>query len=213
MKKYLILLLVLLKISPIFAQQLSEKTQIVFDACFKLRTAIASGNTTGLRSANKILKECDVLPFSSLRSIDESPLSLYGHFVFNEDFVDSLIAGRDVYKFAQRYASPSGVRGTSSNGKVYMKTCAVKGNASSKYSFKCRGPLQELAVVTEPGGLVTLRVHDKTNNKWYNDTKKVKKGMESRIVTFELPTETRCVVELEVINCGKKDCSFVVISN
>ena len=59
MKKYLILFLVFLKISPIFAQQLSEKTQIVFDACFKLRTAIASGNTTGLRSANKILKECD----------------------------------------------------------------------------------------------------------------------------------------------------------
>lgn len=213
MKKKLISLLLLLQTLSAVAQHLSDKTQIVFDACLKLRTAIASGNTTGLRSANKVLKECDVLPFSSLRCNDEYPLSLSGHFVFNEDFVDSLIAGRNVYEFAQRYASPSGVRGASSKRKVYMKTCAVKGNASSKYTFQCRGPLQELAVVTEPGGLVTLRVHDKTNNKWHNDTKKVKKGMESRIMTFELPTEKRCIVELEIINCGKKDCSFVVISN
>lgn len=212
MKKIALLVLVFVQTMTISAQQLSEDMQKVYDACMSLREAISAGNTSGLRAANKKLKDCAVNPFSSLRCNDDNPLSLDGHFVFDEVFVDSLIAGRDVYKFAQRYAEVRGVRGASSSGKIFTKTCAARKSSSTKLSFVSRGH-QELAVVTEPGGMITLRIHDKTNDKWYNDTKNVKKGQSSRAFVFDLPTSGRTSLEIEVKNCGKKDISFVVISN
>lgn len=212
MRKILLLTFVFCLSLLVSAQQLSKEMQNVYDASLSLREAISAGNTSGLRAANKKLKDCNVNPFSSLRFVDENPLSLDGHFVFDEVFVDSLIAGRDVYKFAQRYAEVRGVRGASSSGKIFTKTCAVRKSSSTKLTFVSRGH-QELAVVTEPGGMVTIRIHDKTHDKWYNDTKNVKKGQYSRTFVFDLPTSERTTLEIEVINCRKKDCSFVVISN
>lgn len=212
MKKIVLLTLVLVQTMTTSAQQLSEDIKKVFDACMSLREAISAGNTSGLRAANKKLKDCNVNPFNSLRYVDENPLSLDGHFVFDEVFVDSLIAGRDVYKFAQRYAEVRGVRGASSSGKIYTKTCAVRKSSSTKLTFVSRGH-QELAVVTEPGGMVTLRIHDKTNDKWYNDTKNVKKGQPSRIQMLDLPKDKNNRLEIEVVNNSKKDISFVIIGN
>ena len=219
MKKIVVLAFVLFQATAVFAQQLSQDMQNVYNACMSLREAISAGNISGLHAANKKLKACAVNPFTSLRYMDEKPLSLDGHFVFDEVFVDSLIDGRDVYKFAQRYAEVRGVRGASSKGKIFTKTCTVKKSSTTKLSFKSRGH-QELAVVAEPGrkgqeeeGMITLRIHDKTHDTWYNDTKQVKKGQPSRAFVFDLPTNVITVLELEVINCGKKDISFVVISN
>lgn len=205
--------------SSINAQQLSPAVQAVYDACISLRTAIGSGNTTALKAANKALKDCHVRPFTSLICLDEEPISLDGHFVFDDEFIDSLIAGRDVYRFAQRYAEVRNVRTVSSSNKIFIKTCAVKASSKSRYTFHANGT-QELAVVAEPGrkgqnkeGKITLRVHDKTNDIWHNDTMNVKTGKESRYMVFDLPDSPKCIIELEIINCGDKDISFVVISN
>lgn len=196
------------------AQNLSSEMQSAYDACLQLQSAINAGGTAGLRDANQQLKECNPAYFSSLHVVDEELLpSLNGHFVFDYEFVDSLIANRLVYEFAERYAERCAERGTSSSkDKVFMKTCMVSANSSTRLTFHSRGH-QELAVVAEPGGLITLRVHDTTNDMWYNDTKKVKKGLPSRALVFDLPTSKRCALEVEVINKSKKDVSFVVISN
>ncbi len=212
MRKIAFIALLLIQAMTVEAQQLSEEMQAAYSTCVDLRDAIGAGNISGLRAANKKLKECAVNPFTSLRCTDDNPLSLDGHFVFDEVFVDSLIAGRDVYKFAQRYAASSGVRGASSRGKIFTKTCAVKKLSSTKLTFVSRGH-QELAVVAEPGGMITLRIYDKTHDKWYNDTKNVKKGQSSRTFVFDLPTSGRTTLEIEVKNCGKEDVSFVLISN
>ena len=196
------------------AQNLSPEMQAVYDACLQLQSSINAGGTAGLRDANQQLKECNPAYFSSLHVVDEELLpSLNGHFVFDYEFVDSLIANRLVYEFAERYAERCAERGTSSSkDKVFMKTCMVGANSSTMLTFHSRGH-QELAVVAEPGGLVTLRVHDTTNDVWYNDTKKVRKGLPSRALVFDLPTSKRCALEVEVINKSKEDVSFVVISN
>ena len=106
-------------------------------------------------------------------------------------------------------------RGQYTDGKVHTKTCFVKAGKSTKYSFGSKGH-QELAVVAEAGGLVTMKIHV-TNSSGLDfrkdDTKSVKKGMPQRKTSFELPNDRRNIVELEIVNCGKKDCSFVVISN
>ena len=194
-----------------WAQQPTPEVQTAIDAFMTLRAAVGAGSNEGLKQANKALKECNVQPFNKLRCRDEQP-SLKGHFVFETEFVDSLIQNRKVYKFAQQYADRSTQRATSSSGKVFAKTCMVKGKKSTTYTLPAKGT-QYIAVVTEPKGLVTLRIHDKTNDKWYNDTDDVNIGRLSRILTLDLPKDKNSLLEIEIINTSKKDMSFVIIGN
>lgn len=196
-----------------FGQELSEPVYDVFKACCQLRAAIGAGSTAQLKTANDALKECETCSFYSLRALDETPVSLDGHFIFNSYFVDSLIATRSGYEFSERYASeePRSAR-IGDYTIIHLTTRAVAANSSAKFSFVTRGH-QELAVVTEPGGKVTLRIHDKTHNVWYNDTKDVTLGQETRYQVFDLPDSDRSSIELEVINTTGRDISFAVISN
>lgn len=107
------------------------------------------------------------------------------------------------------------VRGQTANGSILTKTCFVKAGESTKYTFTSQGH-QELAVVAEAGGLVTMKIHVTNNvglDKRYDDTKNVRKGEPHRKTSFELPTNCKNLVELEIVNCCERDCSFVVISN
>ncbi|MDR0894196.1 MAG: SUMF1/EgtB/PvdO family nonheme iron enzyme [Prevotellaceae bacterium] len=195
-----------------FTQEFTKDMQAAYDACMKMSISIGSGSQVGLQAANKAFKECNTKKFGTLRCLDAKPLSLDGHFVFDEVFVDSLIDGRNVYKFAQQYASGRAMRSTTSSGYILTKNGAVRKLSSAKYSFPASGQ-QELAVVAEAGGLITLRVHDKTNDKWYIDTVDVKKGQTSRTLSFSLPENKRSLIEIEIINTTNRDISFVVISN
>ena len=181
------------------SQQLTPEVQATIDACLALRAAVGAGSNVGLKQANKALKASDVKPFNKLRCREEQQPSLQGHFVFDQEFVDSLIQNRKE-------------RATSSSGKVFAKTCMVKGKKSITYTLVAKGT-QYISVVTEPKGLVTLRIHDKTNDKWYNDTDDVNIGRPSRIQTLDLPKDKNCLLEIEIINTSKKDMSFVIIGN
>ena len=194
------------------AQQPPPEVQATIDACLALRSAIGAGSNEGLKQANKALKACDVKPFNQLRCREEKQPSLKGHFVFDHVFVDSLIQNRKVYKFAQQYADRSAQRSTSSSGKVFTKTCLVKGKKSTTYTLTANGT-QYIAIVAEPKGLVTLRIHDKTNDKWYNDTDDVNVGRPSRIQVLDLPKNKNSLLEIDIINTSKKDISFVIIGN
>ncbi len=184
----------------------------VVDACQDMQTAIASGSTEGLRSANAALTACNPQPLLSLRHVEGKQISLNGHFLFDPVFVQSLIADRGVYDFAQRYADESAPRGVSPDGTVFTKTCAVAKKSSVKYSLTSRGH-QELAIITEPKGAVNVKIHDKTNDAWYRDTEDLTKGRSSRIFVFDLPANKVSQLEIEITNLSKEDISFVIISN
>lgn len=212
MRQRILFLIVLLQIGiGARAQQPSPEVQATIDACLALRAAIGTGSNEGLKQANKAFIACGVQPFNKLRCREEE-ISLKGHFVFDHEFVDSLIKNRKVYKFAQQYVDRSTQRSTSSSGKVFTKSCMVKGKKSITYTLTAKGT-QYIAVVTEPKGLVTLRIHDKTNDKWYNDTDDVNVGCPSRIKTLDLPRNKQNLLEIEIINTSKKDISFVIIGN
>ena len=91
---------------------------------------------------------------------------------------------------------------------VNYKTCMVGASSSVKYAFYSKGHL-ELAFVTEPKGIISIRVLNKTRNEGYN----YDLDLPYRFVTLELPTEKRSWIEVEVINKTKRNTSFVVISN
>lgn len=184
--------------------------------CLSIRSALENKNMDELKLANTALKKCEAkAEFRSLRCNDNNILSLNGHFVYDEVFIDSIIEGKSLYDFADQYASERGTRGQKYTGSALMVNKAVKKSSSSKYTFLSRGH-QELAVITEPGGMITLRIH--VTNKdgldaRYNDTENVVKGQPYRVKSFDLPETQNNKVELEIINCGKKDISFVILSN
>lgn len=215
MKTKVFLVFFLLYSNNIIAQQqLSQNMQKAFDVCWALRTAISSGNTASLKSANEEFKKCNLRPFSSLRPQESDTTSLNGHFVWDEVFVDSLIDGRDVRAFAQRYAERRTQRGATETrgGTVLIKSCAVKGKGKARFTFVSEKH-QEIAVIAEPQGKLTLRIHTDRTGKWHNDDQDVKRGRESRIHVFDLPEGVKDTIEIEVINCKDEDISFVILSN
>lgn len=215
MKKalFLSMLLVSLLTDAEAQKKLNDNMQAVFDACWSMRTAISTGNTVSLRSANEAFRKCTTKYFSSLRNIESDIISVNNHFVWNEVFVDSLIAGRDVRGFAQRYAELRNHRGNpSSRGEILIKTCGVKGKGKALFSFTSEKH-QEIAVIAEPKGKITLRVHCKKTGKWFKDDEDVNIGRDYRFQIFDIPDGVKDSVELEVINCGPEDISFVVICN
>ena len=218
MRQFKLISLFLLCTLSVSAQQENSDSmtiQAAIDACIAMRDAVAANDTAAIRQSGKGLTAVGSASFNSLRCKDDTPSSLNGHLVFDEAFADSLAEGKDVYQKADVMSRSSAHRGQTADGSILTKTCFVKAGKSTKYTFASKGH-QELAVVAEAGGLVTMKIHVTNSaglNKRFDDTKNVKKGMSHRKTSFELPTDKKNTVELVVVNCGKKDCSFVVISN
>lgn len=218
MEKIISLLITALCALPSVAQNddTSNLTiQSTIDACIAMRDAVAAGDTAAIRQSSVALRACNTVDFQTLQGATLTTPSLNGHLVFEEAFADSLAAGKNVYDQADEMSRTRTVRGQTSDGSILTKTCFVRAGKSAKYNFQSAGH-QELAVVAEAGGLVTMKIHVTNSdglNQRYNDTKAVKTGLPQRQRVFNLPTAPSSNVELEIINCSKKDCSFVIISN
>lgn len=193
----------------------SMSIQTVYDACISLRDAVANDDEVAIKQSAEDLRAVEISNFYFLHCKDDSIASLNGHLIFDEVFADSLAEGKDVFSKADEMNHTRALRGQTADGSILTKTCFVKAGKSTIYTFRSKGH-QELAVVAEAGGLVTMKVHV-TNSAGLDfrkdDTRSVHQGLPQRKTSFDLPTDCRNTVELEVINCGKKDCSFVVISN
>lgn len=194
-----------------------KSIQSAIDACLMLAESAESNDIIALRKAKEAMQACNMSNFGQLReqNRDENE-SLDGHLVFNVAFADSLAEGKDPYKNADNINRSSTHRGQMSGGQILTKTVFVKANGKSVYTFNSRDR-QELAIVAEPGGLITTRVHAVNKqagiNEWHNDTADVAKGRNNRKTAFTLPHSPRSQVSLEITNCTNKDISVVVISN
>lgn len=221
MKRIIFFLFSVMSVVCVSAQDAQEEAtdsmsiNAVFEACVSMQESLETNDTTALAEAARVLKDSKATSFTSLRCKDDTIQSLNGHFVFNDVFVDSLAAGGNPYENADNINRATTHRGQTTNGSILTKTCFVKAGKSTKHSFTSRG-VQELGIITEPGGKVYVKVHA-TNasglDEWYNDNKSAKDGTHRYKTRFILPMDKRNTVEIEVINKGDKDTSFVVISN
>ena len=195
----------------------TESIQAAIDACLLLAESAENKDTIALRKAKEAMEKCNLSNFGLLRAQnrDENE-SLEGHLIFNASFADSLANGNDAYKNSDNINRSSVHRGQMQRGGILTKTCLIKAKGKSVYTF-VSSDRQELAVVAEPGGLITTRVHavnqTKGINEWHNDTTDVTKGRSSRKTAFNLPHSPKSRVTLEIANCTNKDISVVVISN
>ena len=193
------------------AQKMSEPVREAMDACIAMREAIGSGSTPGISAALEMMKNCDAEPFPLLKGINIESFDVTGHFVFTPQFAKALLDGRDVYAYSRRYARiGNNPRGSGRKGVVYMATFGAAAGTSAKYSLRADDQ-QDIAVVTEPLGMITLRVYDSTHDKWYNDDSDAVNGKPYRHVSFNLKEPSNLVIE--VINTSGRDISFVIIGN
>lgn len=213
------LFLLLLMLSPVArAQDAAPDTMNIdaaFEACVAMQESLEQGDTAALVRAAARLKEAGAVPFADLHCKDDTLSSLDGHFVFSKVFVDSLSAGRDAYAHADRISKASAHRGQTPDGSILTKTCFVRAGAATRYSFAASG-WQELGIIAEPGGRVYVRIHVRNPeglDARYNDDRNAARGARRYRTAFKLPENRRNTVELEVINRGTEDTSFVVISN
>ena len=198
-------------------ESMIKKMQLkpVYDAVIALRDAIAAKDTFGIRKAANELQGRTSY-FSSLRNADASN-SVPSNIIYREENskTDSIISNMDKNLLSDIIEKSNTWGGQTADNHLLTKTCFVKANQSTKYKFASKGH-QEIAVVAEPGGLITLKIHVTNSaglDKRFDDTIDIKKGRQQRTASFDLPSDRRNTVELEVINCTQKDISFVVISN
>ena len=193
------------------------KIQAVIDACINLRDGATSGDTLLISQAAEILKQENVAYFTGLNTVVKKDIPLKGHLIFNDDFADNLTRGHAFADLSDNEFNEDwrSTRGQTSDGSILTRTAIVGQGDSVRFTFTSKGP-QELAVVAEAGGMLTMKIHV-TNSQGldvrYDDTEDVRTGRSHRQVSFKLPTKYMNIVELEVINCGNAACSFVVISN
>lgn len=217
MKRIILLMTFLVLSTKNFAQYEDAKIvsfQKAYDACISMRDAVCANDKEAIRNAANALSACGTREFNALRC-KSGEESVNGHLLFDEIFANALADGKDVYQQADSISNSRAYRGQNADGSILTKTCFAKAGKTVKYTFPSKGR-QELAVVSEAGGRVTMKVHvtnKKGLNKRYDDTTSVKLGLPNRKTTFMLSGDCVNIVELEVVNCSKKDISFVVISN
>lgn len=222
MRRYFVVAMLLLVCQHSFAQDSNDdnglRIQAAIDACISLRDAFVANDSAAMAISADLLGGQHPAIFSNIECQDEDIHSLDGHLVFEAEFVRQFLISSSVLDSADTIYEGIKAdleRGQTPDGSILTMTCVVKAGQSTKYIFTSQGH-QELAVVAEAGGMITMkiRVTNRTGlDRRYDDTHNVKDGMPHRQVCFDLPNDKANMVELEVVNCGAKDCSIVIISN
>ena len=117
----------------------------------------------------------------------------------------------NICRSTQRYHEKRRGSARISDAKVLTRNNCVKAKGTAKFRFLSNGR-QELVLVTEPNGMVNMKVYDCMNNIWHNDDDALDTGKPHHVRIFDIPGGNT-QIEVEVINKTDKDVSFVVITN
>ncbi len=190
----------------------SDAMEKAIDICNQLSTAVGTRSTGSLKSANKAFKAAKLKDFSDIWLSSGEESNLDGHFLFDEEFVDSLIVNRKVLEFSRQYAEKRTDRGSmGGKGHIKLTTKALKAGQTATWRTVNRLDA-EYALVAEPKGLFTMTIKDKTGKVLYTETVNNKKGAAVRRAVFTLP-DKGTEVYIEIVNRGRKDASFALLSN
>ena len=197
---------------------MTEDTSVekIYNFFVSIREIAKDKQYTKLSSFAEEFEKYNLSVFSALRMISGDITSLNGHFIFNKDFLQLCSKGV-LYTNADQCNRKTNLlgRGQISTNSILYKNFGLKANSSLVFSFSARGH-EEIGIVTEPGGAISLKVHVTNSqglDEWFNTTRNFVEGEPYRKLTFDMPSDVRNTVEVEIINCKNKDVSLVVISN
>lgn len=213
MKKILSLILLIAAGLCVDAQTLSEQMESAVEICQNLSMAISTSSTAQLKAANKSFKAANLVEFGFLRHEKGNELDINGHFLFDEDFIDSLIVNRKIIEYSKKYAQKRAQRGSQGvSGRIQLTTKALKAGEKSVWKTVNRD-VAEYALVAEPGGLFTMTIRDVDGKLLYTETENNKKGASVRKAHMKLPSNKRTTLLIEIVNRGKNDASFALLGN
>ena len=200
----------------------NEQTEIVqdytidkaFNYFLKVREVVNTGCLSQLSYYTNSFDKYGLTIFPSLKIVKGDTISL--NFIYNEEFIklcmrDGIYPDADI---CNKNAEKSN-KGQIQDQFALYRNLALKAKSSLTLSFPSRG-YQEIAVIAEPGGLVSLMIHvtnQKGLDEWHISTNNFNTGEPYRKVPLKLPTDIRNIVEINVSNCTDKDISFVLLSN
>lgn len=213
MKRIIIFSILILGMSVLGnTQTLSAPMEKAIEACTNLSNAIGAATTSQLKAANKILKAADIVDFGDLWLEKGKDICVDGHFIFDEEFIDSLIVNRKVIDFSSHYVKKRRNRAsTNVDGRIKMTTKALKAGQKAIWKTVNRRNA-EYAIIAEPGGLFTMTIRDDKGNILYAETVNNKKGEPVRKAKIQLPDKaTRIFIEVKN-NCNN-DASFALLGN
>lgn len=211
MRRLLSLLFIVLGLSAT-AQNISPAMQKAVEICKNLSNSIDTVSTASLKAANIKLKAAGIRDFSDIWLVKGKDLDVDGHFIFDEEFVDSLINNRLIIKFAARYLKKRTLRGSfGTQGGIKMTTKALKAGEKAVWKTLNRN-VAEYALVAEPGGTFTMTIRDAKGRALYSETAKNKQGASVRMARLQLPAK-RMELFIEIINTGRSDASFALLGN
>lgn len=194
------------------AQTMSPAMQKAVEICKNLSASIGTVATASLKAANSELKAAKIAEFSDIWLVKGKDLSADGHFIFDEEFVDSLINNRQIIKFAGRYLKKRTLRGSfGTQGGIKMTTRALKAGEKAVWKTLNRN-VAEYALVAEPGGTFTMTIRDAKGRALYSETEKNKQGADVRVARLQLPAK-RMELFIEIVNTGRNDASFALLGN
>lgn len=193
---------------------MSEAMTKAIAICTKISKAIDPLNTSvdQLRQANAELKNAKIENFSDLRIDKGTDISVDGHFIFDEKFIDSVIVNRKIISISSIYARNRN-RGCSSStkGRIKMTTKALKAGQTCVWKTVNKDN-PEFALIAEPTGLFTMTIRDEKGKTLYAETRNHKKGDSIRKAKLKLP-DVATKILIEVKNCGDNDASFALLSD
>lgn len=188
----------------------SENMQKAVDACIQLRNILGSGSEVGLKAAYEDFIKANISEFDFLTYQRGEIIEMNNHLVFRKSFIEDILNGRNAWRFAKQYADEGSRLGQQHIGRIICQTGIVAANSSITYAMSTHGKI-ELAIIPEVKGLVSVKIHDITHDKWYYEDKAEKTGLSERTAQLDLPTNEKTDLIIEIINTTSKDFSFACL--
>jgi hypothetical protein len=121
------------------AVTLSASMQKALNACVALRNAAGNGSEVALKAANEDFVDSGIREYTYLDFVEGNKVSLNNHFVFSRKFVEELLKGRNVYRFAQKQYGEDNRHMGYGTEKILCQTIAIAQKSSVTYRLVTKG--------------------------------------------------------------------------
>lgn len=149
--------------------------------------------------------------------IEKDSFDLTKHLVFLPEIIDSLASGHQGKSYAlsayRRFKQvKKGAHTTSAD--LCIETKMIKAKEAHRFTINTRGR-QDIAVVAEPYGRLSLLVRDTTHNRFKTEKEKETEGKIMRFLSYgsDLPSNTEYQLVIYIENKSTLDVSYAIILN
>lgn len=178
------------------------------------------GSQVKLRDLAEQIKKYSFVPIPKgvlKGDIEKNSFDVTKHLVFLPEIIDSLASGHQGKSYAllayRRFKQvKKGAQTTFAD--LCIETKMIKAKETHRFTINTRG-IQDIAVVAEPYGRLSLLVRDMTHNRFKTEKEKETEGKIMRYLSYgtDLPSNTEYQLVIYIENKSTLDVSYAIILN